>query len=140
MIRRDGAVRWPYGAAARSLIHERDIADVAVRALTTDDLLGRRLELTGPATVTQAEQVRLIGEAIGRDVRWIELPSGLARAHLLAEWGDEAFADAALSYWASLVEHPERVTDTVERITGRPARTFRDWARDHAADFRPTVS
>lgn len=136
MIRDDGAVRWPYGDAARSLLHERDIADVAVRALLTTDLDGERPVLTGPANVTQAEQARLIGEAIGRDVRWVELPSGIARHELLAEWGDAGFVDAALAHWASLVGRGEPVTDTVERVTGHPARPFREWAADHADDFR----
>ena len=118
------------------MIHEKDIAEVAVRALRTSDLAGQRPELTGPANVTQAEQVRQIGEAIGREVRWIEQPAGLARQELLAEWGDQDFVDGALAYWATLVGGGEPVTDTVERITGRPARTFRQWATDHAADFR----
>jgi uncharacterized protein YbjT (DUF2867 family) len=136
MIRADGAVRWPYGDAARSLIDERDIADVAVTALTSDVLDGQRPHLTGPANLTQAEQVRLIGEAIGRPLRWIELPPELAREQLLAEWGDPGFVDASLTYWASLVGTGEPVTDTVARITNRPARTFRDWSRHHAVDFR----
>lgn len=135
MVRDEGVVRWPYGEAARSLIHERDIADVAVRALLGDELDGTRPHLTGPANVTQAEQVRLIGEAIGRDVRWVDLSPEDAREQLLAEWGDETFVDAALSHWASLVGTGEPVTDDVARITGRPARPFRDWCRDHAADF-----
>ena len=136
MIRADGAVRWPYGEAARSLIHERDLADVAVHALLTDDLTGQRPVLTGPANVTQADQVRQIGEAIGREVRWVELPPADARRQLTAEWGDESFVDAALAHWASLVGRGEPVTHEVERITGHPARTFRTWALDHAADFR----
>jgi uncharacterized protein YbjT (DUF2867 family) len=136
MIKADGEVHWPYGAAARSLIHERDMADVAVRALLTDEHVGRTYEITGPQAITQAEQVRLIGEAIGRELRWVELPSGVARQQLLQEWGDAGFVESALSYWASLVDHPEPVTDTVERVTGHPARTFAQWARDHADDFR----
>jgi uncharacterized protein YbjT (DUF2867 family) len=135
-IRATGEVRWPYGEAARSLIHEKDIADVAVRALLTSDLAGQRPELTGPANLTQAEQVRQIGEAIGRELRWVELPSGLARQQLYEAWGDHDFVDGALAYWASLVGGGEPVTDTVERITGRPARSYREWADDHAADFR----
>jgi hypothetical protein len=47
--------------------------------------------------------------------------------------------DSALTYWASLVGHPEPVFDGVERVTGRPARTFREWARDHAGEFGGTV-
>lgn len=136
MIRADGAVRWPYGAAARSLIHERDIADVAVRALLEDGHAEQAYEITGPASITQVEQVRSIGEAIGRDLSWIELPSGLARAQLLQEWGDEGFVDSALRHWASLVDRPEPVTDTLPRLTGRSARPYAQWARDHAADFR----
>nr|WP_216853660.1 NAD(P)H-binding protein [Phytoactinopolyspora halotolerans] len=135
-IRTDGVVRWPYGGAGRSLIHEADIADVAVRALLDDGHTGRTYSLTGPEVVTQAEQVRIIGEAIGREVRWEELPPDGARKQLLAEWGDEGYVDTALRAWADMVDNPEPVTDTVEQVTGRPARTFRQWAIDHADDFR----
>src|SRR3954447_15258104 len=69
-IREAGVVRWPYGHAARSLIHERDIAAVAVRALTEDGPAGARHVLTGPETITQAEQAHAIGDALGRPVRW----------------------------------------------------------------------
>src|SRR3954452_20549929 len=72
-IRDSDVVRWPYGQAARSLIHERDIAAVAVRALTEDGHAGARYVLTGPETLTQVEQVHAIGDAIGRPLRWEEL-------------------------------------------------------------------
>ncbi|GII31534.1 NAD(P)H-binding protein [Planotetraspora mira] len=136
-IRAEGVVRWPYGAAPRSLIHERDIAAVAARALLEDGHAGAKYVLTGPESVTQADQVRIIGEEIGRSVRWEELPPEQAREQLLTSWGDPAFVDGALGYWASLVAEPERVTHTVEEVTGTPARTFREWAREHAGDFSP---
>ena len=136
MIRDDGEVRWPYGEAARSLIHERDIADVAVRALTTDGHAGQTYELTGPAAITQIEQVRQIGTAIGRNLRWTELPREQARTQLLASWGDPSFVDGALNHWASLVRHPEPVTETVSQVIGRPGRTFAQWAVDNADRFR----
>lgn len=130
-------VRWPYGAAARSLIHERDIAAAAVAALTDGRHAGQKYLLTGPEAITQATQVRLIGEAIGRPVRWEELAPEEARQQLLAAWGDPAFVDSALATWAGLVTEPEPVTPTVEQVTGVPARTFRQWAGDHISDFRP---
>jgi len=136
MIRRDGEVRWPYGQAARSLIHERDLADVAIKALTTDGHAGQTYELTGPSAITQIEQVQEIAKAIGRSLRWTEQPPEEARTQLIAEWGNPGFVDAALGHWASLVATPEPVTDTVERVTGKPARTFAQWAVDHADDFR----
>ena len=136
-IRGHGAVRWPYGAAARSLIHERDIAAVAVAALTDARHAGQKYLLTGPEVITQAEQVEVIGDVIGRGVRWEELAPEEARQQLLAAWGDPAFVDSALTAWAGLVTHPEPVTGTVREITGTPARAFRQWAADHAGDFRP---
>ncbi|WKN14261.1 NAD(P)H-binding protein [Streptomyces sp. JUS-F4] len=133
---RQGVVRLPYGGAARSLIHERDIADVAVEALTSEGHGGSAYLLTGPEAITHTDQVRIIGEAIGREVRWEELPVETARRQLTEAWGDSGFVDARLKAWAGFVDVPERVTDTVPRLLGRPARTFRSWARDHADDFR----
>lgn len=135
-IRADGVVRAPFGAAARSLIHERDIAAVAARALTGDGHGGARYVLTGPQALTQVAQVRTIGEAIGRPLRWEEIPPEAARQQLLAEGWPPAVADGMLDAHAELVTEPELVTATVEAVTGAPARTFRQWATDHAGDFR----
>jgi uncharacterized protein YbjT (DUF2867 family) len=146
-IRTDGVVRWPYARAARSLIHERDIAAVAVRCLTGGHADGDGGHggvghggvvhvLTGPAAVTQEEQVHAIGRAVGRPVRYEEIPADTALAQMLADGWPRPFAEHALAHWATLVEQPEPVTDTVERLTGTAARTFGEWARDHADDFR----
>jgi len=135
-IRTDGVVRWPYAEAARSLIHEADIAAVAVRALTQDGHTGQTYVLTGPETLTQTEQVHAIGEAIARPLRFEEISPDEARPGLVAALGDEAFADGALHAWATFVTQLERVTSTVQEITGTPARTLREWAADHADDFR----
>lgn len=80
--------------------------------------------------------MRLIGEAIGRPVRWEEQSSQDARPELIALFGDEEFADRALDAWAGLVRRPERVTSTVAELTEAPAGTFRQWAIDHADAFR----
>jgi uncharacterized protein YbjT (DUF2867 family) len=133
---RRGVVRLPYGRAARSLIHERDIADVAVHVLTTPGHAGQAYVLTGPESIPQSELAAIIGAATGRAVRWEEQPIDEARAHLTAAWGDARFVEARLGAWASFVDTPERVTETVEQLLGRPARSFRDWARDHADAFR----
>jgi hypothetical protein len=57
------------------------------------------------------------------------------RDGLVAAFGDASFADSALETWARFVEQPEIVTQTVDEVTGTGARTFRDWATDHADDF-----
>lgn len=135
-IRETGVVRWPYGHAARSLIDERDIAAVAVHALTEPEHTGARYVLTGPETLTQIEQVHAIGQAIGRPLRFEEVSPDQVRPTLVAALGDEAFADGALATWAGFVDRPERTTSTVQEVTGRPAHSLRQWADNHADWFR----
>ena len=135
-IRSGAVVRWPFGAAARALIDERDIAAVAVRALTGDGHERARYLLSGPAVLTQAQQLAAIGQAIGRELRWEELPRQAALEALAAAWGDRAFAETALNAWEWFVDHPETVTSTVQDVTGAPARSFAGWAAANAAAFR----
>ncbi|MFI5842127.1 hypothetical protein ACIA8K_20675 [Catenuloplanes sp. NPDC051500] len=133
-IRDTGTVRIPSPEARRSLIHERDIADVAVLALTDDAHTGRTHVITGPESISQAAQVELIGAAIGRQLRVEEQPREESRQAMIT-WSSPGFADTALDYWESLTHTPEPVTSTVEELTGRPARSYAEWARDHAPDF-----
>ncbi|MEV0049687.1 NAD(P)H-binding protein [Saccharopolyspora shandongensis] len=131
-----GVVRDAYGAAARPLIHEKDIADVAVRVLVDEGHSGAKYALTGPEVSTQSEQLRTIGEAIGRPLRWEEVSRGAARRQLLDNGWPASFADGALDYRERISRDPEPVSPHVAQVTGRPARTFREWVDDHVADFR----
>jgi uncharacterized protein YbjT (DUF2867 family) len=134
-VRAGNVVRGPYGKASGSPIHEADLAAVAVVALTVDGHAGARYRLTCPESLTHIEQVERIGEAIGRPLRYEELPPDVARREM-ATRQPLPVVDAILADWADHVGRPALVTDTVEKVTGRPARTCAQWAIDHAADFR----
>jgi uncharacterized protein YbjT (DUF2867 family) len=128
-------VRWPYADAVTSPIHQRDIAAVAVRALCEDGHAGAKYILTGPQSLTQPEQVCTIGDALGRALRFEEIPPEAARREMSAMM--PAFiADMLLGAWPATVGKPAPVTSTVAEITGVPARSFYDWVVDHAADFQ----
>ncbi|MBC6457116.1 NAD(P)H-binding protein [Actinomadura sp. HBU206391] len=135
-IRAGGVVRWIHGKAGRSLIHERDIAAVAARVLTEDGHATKKYELTGPETLTQIEQVHAIGTAIGRPLRFEEFSLDAARQQMLAQGMPPDLVDPILNGHAAMVSDPESVTDAVEELTGTPARTYLQWAIDHADDFR----
>lgn len=134
MIRADGVLRFPYPESHSDAVHEADIAAVAVEALTSPGHEGRSYFLTGPESVTQREQLEIIGEAVGKPVRYEELTDAEAREALrpiVPEW----VMDAVVGWWAHTDGVPAPVTDEVERITGVPARSFKQWAADHVADF-----
>jgi uncharacterized protein YbjT (DUF2867 family) len=96
---------------------------------------GREHVLTGPASLTQREQVQIIGDAIGRPLQFEELSRESAREEMIAMRFPPPIADMLLDAYAAAVGLPALVTSTVFDVTGAPARSFRDWALDHAADF-----
>jgi uncharacterized protein YbjT (DUF2867 family) len=118
------------------VIHERDIAAVAARVLTSGGHGGLIYLLTGPQVLTQIEQVHAIGEAIGRSLRFEEISPEAGRQKMLAAGWPASIVDGLLTAYASMVTAPVPATTTVEEITGRRARTFSEWAIDHAEDFR----
>jgi uncharacterized protein YbjT (DUF2867 family) len=132
-IRGEGVVRDPFPDSRSALIHEDDIAAVAARALTEAGHIGVVHTLTGPESLTVRRQAELIGEAIGRPVR-VESQDLDDYRRTLSRLPPE-IAEARIRRLAALVERDDPTTDTVRRVTGRPPRTFAEWAADHAPDF-----
>ncbi len=120
-------VRGPYAGAAGSPIHPADFAAVAVAALTDCAHDRRVYPVTGPASMTHAEQVRLIGVVRGRTCYYDEIDEAAARNRI----NPAAPADLLFATWAKHVGMPAPITDTVQRLTGRPPRTPRQWALDY---------
>jgi uncharacterized protein YbjT (DUF2867 family) len=144
-IRTQRVVRWPFPDEAGVPIHEDDIAAVAVLALLEDGHAGRAYDMTGPTVVSVREQVAAIGAAIGEEVRLVEVGRDEALRQLQEQGGWAAVnGPFILGYegFSPGTEYPELASEeleplsTVEQVTGRPARSFAAWARDHAQDFR----
>ncbi|WP_069162089.1 SDR family oxidoreductase [Nocardia altamirensis] len=132
-IRTGNIVRGGYGAAMMTLVHEADIAAVAVRALTTDGHVGVSYELTGSPALSRIDQVATIGAALGRPLEWAELPPEQAKQYM--DWVPRDAVDAVLEAFAALVDTPGQPTSTIQDVTGSPARTYAQWVADHVADF-----
>ena len=131
-IRASGAVPLYQPDALTAPIHERDVAAVAVAALTGDDDTAGLL--TGPARITQREQVAAIGAAIGRDLTVTALTRGDALARFSRFMPAEEAA-AVVRFLDDAAAGNSPATDTVAQILGRPAIRFDVWATDHATDF-----
>jgi uncharacterized protein YbjT (DUF2867 family) len=135
-IRSTGVVRGAYGDAATSSIHERDVAAVAVRALVNPTHAGHAYLLSGPESLSQRDKVRLIGEAIGAELSFEELPPEQIRQAMLAQGLPEDVPDRLLGSLADYVKRPGPSSHTVATVLGRPALTFAAWAGEHAAAFQ----
>jgi uncharacterized protein YbjT (DUF2867 family) len=133
-IRGEGVVRWPYGAAETAPVDERDVAAVAARTLYEDGHDGGDYVLTGPESLSQEAQVRVIGEVVGRSIGFEEVSPEEFRRGTEGSWPRPA-VEMLLAAWAATMGTPAFLTSTVFDILGTPPRSFREWVVDHAAAF-----
>ena len=132
-------VAGPYAAASSAPIVEADIAAVAAHGLLTDDLVGRKIPLTGPQSLTNAELLAIVGQVLGRDLRYQEIPVEKVRERFVAIGFPPEFGTAYTALLAETVDTPAPVSDEVHRILGRTAQTFADWVGSHRAVFARTL-
>jgi uncharacterized protein YbjT (DUF2867 family) len=133
-IRATGTVCEPYPDGASAPIAMDDVAAVAAAVLTADTHVGRALSLTGPEVLTRVELVRQLGEALGREVTFVEASRDETVAALASAMGENAawYVDTVL---VGLAQYTPTATSTVEDVTGRPATTFARWAARSAERF-----
>ncbi|NWL10390.1 hypothetical protein DM793_03610 [Paenarthrobacter nitroguajacolicus] len=141
-IRMGNIVRQAYGDANSAPVDERDIAAVVANVLMDPAHRGAVYECTGPESMTEKDKVRVIGQAIGRELEFHELTREEARGILLATFPvqhsnglAEEHVETVLNYAEQSIGAPARLTDAVERITGKPPRSYADWAASRASKF-----
>ncbi|WP_371482521.1 NAD(P)H-binding protein [Kitasatospora sp. NBC_00315] len=135
-LRAGDVVRYPFGAFQESLVDERDIAEVAAHALLGKLPSGRRLELTGPRSLSHRETVAVLGGVLGRELRFEEIPAGAAADAMIRAGMPAPFVQALMARYARHLDRPQHpATGVVQEILGRPARGYDAWAADHADAF-----
>ncbi|MFF2118688.1 NAD(P)H-binding protein [Kitasatospora sp. NPDC058184] len=134
-IRTGNVVRLPYPLAQSAPVHEKDIAALAVTALTEPGHSHQAYTVHGAESLTLRRQVEHIGEAIGRPIRVEHVSHEQARADV-ARTMHPVVAEAIVGQWAA-ADGVAAVTSVIaEKITGAPAHAYAQWAVDHADDFR----
>lgn len=135
-IKRDGRFYHSTGSGKVSCIDVRDIAAVAVEALTGSGHEGKTYELTGPEALSNQEVADIISEATGRQVEFVDVPEAAARNSMLQQhmpdWMVNAMLDLERAYRANQFSE---TTDTVQQLAGRPPHSFRQFAEDYKECF-----
>ncbi|UGQ11523.1 NmrA family NAD(P)-binding protein [Yinghuangia sp. ASG 101] len=134
-IRGEGIVREPYDIPS-AVVHEADIGEVAAVALLDGGHAGRAYNLTGPESLTTRERLVILGKAIQRDIAFVPITRSQAIDRLTATGVSPADAEYVIGWYGDPPAAAGTVVDTVEKVVGRPARTFEQWAAEHAARFR----
>jgi uncharacterized protein YbjT (DUF2867 family) len=137
-IRNDNKIYMPVGSGKVSYIDARDIAAVAKVVLTQPGHENKIYELTGPEAVSVNDVAHAITQATNRVIAYIDVPEEAASAAMAQQhmppWMVNAMMELNGIYKAG---YGAQVSDTVEKLTGQPARTISDFAQDYASSFQP---
>jgi len=134
-LRSGDLVRAPFAQVRAAVTDPADIAAVAAAALTTPGHEGRVYELSGPQSLTPADQVAILGGVLGRDLRFEAQTDKDARAEM-SKTMPARYVDAFFDFYVGGTLDESKVLPTVEDIADRPARPFADWVTAHAGAFR----
>jgi uncharacterized protein YbjT (DUF2867 family) len=135
-IRSEGAVFAATGDGQSAPIDPRDIAAVCALALTEPGHQGKAHLLTGPALLSVADQVAILARLLETPLRFVDVEPAILGARMLEYQTPAELVEALVELWQSIRRGENAiVTDTVQALLGRPARTFEEWARAHLAAF-----
>jgi len=129
------------GTGRVSIVDARDIASMAVLALTEPGHEGKTYEITGPEALTHTEMAEILSEETGTNVKYVEISPESMR-HVLLDLGMPVWqADGVLEDYETYRRgEGSRITTTVEDMTGIYPMTFEEFTRDYVEDFRRTAA
>ena len=139
-IKAESAFYSASGEAKIAHIDVRDIAAVAVKALTEPTHAGQAYTLTGPEALTYDELAQKLSVVLGRSINHISLPPEDLKHGMLAEGLPDAIADRMLDlerYYRE--DQASRITNDVQRVTGQESRQFTQYIRDYASLLQPAL-
>jgi uncharacterized protein YbjT (DUF2867 family) len=134
-LRPGDVVHAPFARVRAAVTDPADVADVAALALTTSGHESRVYELSGPEPLTPADRVAILGQVLRRDLRFEAQTDEDARAEM-SETTPAGYVDAFFDFYADGSLDESKVLPAVPELTGRPPRTFSQWAAAHAGAFR----
>ena len=141
MITADQVVHAPFAAGRAAVVDPADIAAVAAAALTDDGHNHRVYELTGPEPLSPPDQVTILSQVLGRDLRYAESDPAEMLAQMVSYGMPEELAHAIIELFRSTVEpYNSELTSDVTAVTSRPARSFTDWAQAHRTELLTPAS
>ena len=136
-IKAEAAFYSASGEAKITHVDVRDIAAVAVKALTEPTHIGQTYTLTGPEALTYDELANELSKVLGRSISHISLSPSDLKHGLLAEGMPEEIADRMLDlerYYRE--DQASRITNDIKQLTGRDPRRFAQYTHDCASLLR----
>ena len=140
-IKSDGVIYWDTGNGKLGMIDVRDIVDSAYAVLTGSGHDGKSYILTGPKAISMQDVANTFSKVLGRDINYVNVPHEASVQSMVSmgfpEWIARGYGELMEGFSQGFAS---QVTDNVETLTGHPARSFEQFARDYIQVFAAQVS
>lgn len=135
-IQKEGVVRTAFPDNLSARIHDTDLAEVVTLALTEETHNKKEYDLTGPEALSQRAMIDVLSDVINKPIELIPL----SEDELLKEWKAKGYDEDFINYFIiEMGKNPPKevytVLPTIEDITNRPAKSFREWAEENKSLF-----
>jgi uncharacterized protein YbjT (DUF2867 family) len=136
-IASDGAIYWDMKDGKLGMIDVRDIVDAALAVLTGSGHEGKSYILTGPEAISLHDVASTFSNVLGKEVKYVSVPGEAALESMVGmgmpEWIAKGYVELSEGFSEGFANS---VTDNVATLTGHPARSFEQFARDYAQVFQ----
>lgn len=135
-IKKDGVFYAALGDSRVALVDVVDVAAVTVAALTEDGHEEQTYEITGPRAYSYEDCAEILSRVLSKSVRFESVSMSASHKALVDAGLAKALADALIEIDQMFIDgFGAPVTDVVDRVVGRPPRSFEAFARDNVASF-----
>jgi uncharacterized protein YbjT (DUF2867 family) len=136
-VARQGKIFQPMKGGRLGMIDARDIGEVAAKVLTRDGHEGKTYTLTGPAAISFYDVAEALGEVLDKEVGYVPIPPEKAKEAMLDRGIPEWVADALNEYARAHSDgYSDWTTEDVEKLLGRPATSYKEFASGFELLFR----
>ena len=140
-IKSDNAFYLPAGNLRASFVDARDIAAVAVDALTEDGNNnrhdGKTYTITGPEVLSYYQAAEILSNAIGKKVNYVSISEEEFRQEMkdsgIGDWWIDVIMEVLELYKGGT---QEQISSTIEDVTGKKPITFAQFAKDYTEAFK----
>ena len=136
-VKLKGVLSLPLKDAKIGMIDVRDIGEVVAHVLTTEGHEGKTYTITGPKTISLRDAAAALSKAVGKEVKYMDAPLEAAGKMMMdmgmPKWEVEALGEQFTALGEGFGDF---VTDDVQELLGRPARTFEQFTKDLAPAFK----
>ncbi len=132
-IKADNAFYLNAGEGKVSFVDTRDIASVAVAALTTSGHEGQSYTITGSEALSHSQAAAILSQVLGRTINYVDVPEDAVRQGMQGAGMPEPTVNALLELYASYkARQAAAVSPVVEQVTGKQPISFEQFVKDYA--------